>query len=91
MNAHEKGAITLQLPLPELGTENTTSNVDYQFPEKLMGWLSRRAQPGSAYVRLDASCDGYRGTIIVTSYDEHDRSLADETFDLHETDYLMAA
>ena len=82
-------AVQLALPLPD--TNRKSLAADYGFPEQLMGWLSRHALHGSAYVRLDASCDGSRGSMIVTSYDEHDRAIADETFDLHATDYLMAS
>ena len=56
-----------------------------------MGWLSRRAVMGSAYVRLDASSDGNRGCMIVTSYDEHGRVLAYETFDLYTAGCLMTS
>ena len=79
------------LLLPGLEPSGNSRSAEHGFPEQLMGWLGRHALPGSAYVRLDASCDGSRGSMIVTSYDEHDRVLAHETFDLHVTDYLIAS
>lgn len=60
-------------------------------PGALMKWMTRRAQPGSVRVHLVASTDGALGQIIISSYDEYDKNMGDETFEVTTLDHLMTA
>lgn len=59
-------------------------------PGALIGWLTRQAKPGSVRVHLVASTDGSLGQIIISSYDENDNNLGDETLEVTTLDYLLA-
>ena len=60
-------------------------------PGALMEWLTRKGKEGSARVHLVASTDGVLGQLIVSSFDENDNNLGDETIEITTLDYLMAA
>lgn len=91
MANHEKSGRT-QLTLPSMGEDTEPRcGTDNDLPQKLMNWLCCKAAEGSTYTNLTASCDGRRGTLVVASYDEYDRCLAEDVYELHAVEYLLAA
>ena len=60
-------------------------------PGALMGWLTRKAKSGSVRVHLAATTDGRLGQMIISSYDENDNNLGDETIEVTTLDSLMTA